>query len=494
MTRTGSPTTTSHRRREVAAHAQPDSATQAQSERGDNSAPTRHDANTPGSPAATRPDTNTPGNSAPTRPDTNTPGNPAPTRPDTNTPGNPAPTGPDTNRPEHASPAGRGAQKSRVLVAGGGVAALETALALAQLAPERVDVTLIAPNADFAYRPLAVREPFAYGHARRYPLARIAGDAGAELVRAELGWIDPERHTLHTTTGEAFEYDMAMLATGARVTPRYTHALTLDDRRMDEQMHGLIQDVEGGYVQRLAFVAPGRMAWPLPLYELALMTAGRAFEMSVELAITVVTPEESPLAIFGSRASEVVAQRLEKAGIEVIGSAYAEVPAAGELVINPEDRRMQVDRVVALPELYGPCVRGLPLGEHGFVRVDPYGRVREVTDVFAAGDATDFAVKHGGLSSQQADAVAQSIAAQAGAQLTPQAFDPLIRGMLLTGGKPLYMQAHIAGGHGFSSEASETPLWSPVGKISARYLTPYLDALDAERSDVAAGANAGTRA
>ncbi len=121
------------------------------------------------------------------------------------------------------------------------------------------------------------------------------------------------------------------------------------------------------------------------------------------------------------------------------------------------------------------------------MRVDPYGRVREVTDVFAAGDATDFAVKHGGLSSQQADAVAQSIAAQAGAQLTPQAFDPLIRGMLLTGGKPLYMQAHIAGGHGFSSEASETPLWAPVGKISARYLTPYLDALDAERSDVTAG-------
>ncbi len=156
MTRTGNPTTTSHRRRDVAAYAQPDSATQAQSsERGDNSAPTPHDANTrgvsaptrpdtnsPGNPAATRPDANTRGVSAPTRPDTNSPGNPAPTRPDTNTPGNPASARLDTNSPEHASPAGRGAQKSRVLIAGGGVAALETALALAQLAPERVDVTL----------------------------------------------------------------------------------------------------------------------------------------------------------------------------------------------------------------------------------------------------------------------------------------------------------------------------------------------------------------
>ena len=49
---------------------------------------------------------------------------------------------------------------------------------------------------------------------------------------------------------------------------------------------------------------------------------------------------------------------------------------AGEVVINPGDRHLHVKRVIALPELYGPSVRGIPLGEHGFIRVDPYGRVR----------------------------------------------------------------------------------------------------------------------
>ena len=44
-------------------------------------------------------------------------------------------------------------------------------------------------------------------------------------------------------------------------------------------------------------------------------------------------------------------------------------------MINPGDRRLQVDRVIALPELYGPSIRGIPLGEHGFIRVDPYGQV-----------------------------------------------------------------------------------------------------------------------
>ncbi len=370
--------------------------------------------------------------------------------------------------------------KLRVIIVGGGVAALEAALALARLASERTEVTLIAPNAEFAYRPLAVREPFAYGQARRYPLRRIAEDAGAKLLVDELGWIDPDKHVLHTEGGKAIEYDALVLALGARAHARYKHALTIDDRRLDETLHGLIQDIEGGYVHSLAFVAPGRMAWPLPLYEIALMTAGRAYDMGVELATTIVSPEDGPLAIFGTTASGAVAELLQRANIQTINSAYAEVPSAGEVVINPGDRRLRVDRVIALPELYGPCVRGIPLGEHGFIRVNPHGRVPDVGPIYAAGDATDFPIKHGGLGSQQADAVAQSIAALAGAPVTPEPFHPVIRGMLLTGEKPRYLTARITGGHGFSSEITDTPTWSPPSKIASEYLAPYLDGLDRE--------------
>jgi len=85
---------------------------------------------------------------------------------------------------------------------------------------------------------------------------------------------------------------------------------------------------------------------------------------------------------------------------------------------------------------------------------------------------------HEFLASQQADAAAQSIAALAGAPLTPEPFEPVIRGMLLTGGEPLYITAHLTGGHGFSSELTDTPTWSPPSKIAAKYLAPYLDALD----------------
>ncbi len=241
----------------------------------------------------------------------------------------------------------------------------------------------------------------------------------------------------------------------------------------------LIQDevMEGGYVQRLAFVAPGRMAWPLPIYELALMTAARAYDMGVELSTAIVTPEDRPMAIFGPSASESVSQLLAEAGIETICSGYAEIPSTGEIVVNPGDRRLCVDRAIALPELYGPSVRGIPLGEHGFIRVNRHGLVPDVGPVYAAGDAVDFPIKHGGLSSQQADAAAQSIAALAGAPLTPEPFQPVIRGILLDRRQAALhaSTARIAGGQGFASEITDAPTWSPPSKIASRYLAPYID-------------------
>ena len=368
-----------------------------------------------------------------------------------------------------------------MIVAGGGVAALETILALHELAPDLTDVSVIAPGEEFIYRPMSVREPFSYGPAKRYPLAPIVHGAGAQLIADELAWVDSDQQIVHTRGNEQLEYDVLVLALGARPNARYRHAITIDDRRMDQILHGIVQDVEAGYLKSLAFVSPGRMAWPLPLYELALMTAGRAYDMNMDLQVTLVTPEDAPLAIFGQGASSTVADLLERSGIHTIGSAYTEIPCPGQLVINPGDRHLHVDHVIALPELYGPCVRGIPLSEHGFLRVNPHGRVLDVENVYAAGDCTEFPVKHGGVGAQQADVVAQSIAARTGAPVAAELFHPVIRGMLLTGDKPLYLTARITGGHGFSSEITDSPTWDPPSKIAARYLAPYLDARDREQ-------------
>jgi sulfide:quinone oxidoreductase len=116
--------------------------------------------------------------------------------------------------------------------------------------------------------------------------------------------------------------------------------------------------------------------------------------------------------------------------------------------------------------------------DHGFIPIDVHCRVPDLERVYAAGDAADFAIKHGGIAAQQADVAAESIAALAGASGEPSKFHPVIHGIFLGGNRPLYLSAHVTGGHGSSSEVSEEPTWSPATKIAAKYLAPYLEARD----------------
>jgi sulfide:quinone oxidoreductase len=361
-----------------------------------------------------------------------------------------------------------------VVVAGGGVAGLEAALALRDLAGDRVRLTLLAPGSEFVYRPMTVREPFAYSRAARLPLTQIAADTGAELVSDALSSVDVAGRVVGTAGGEALGYDALVLGLGAENRVRYEHAVTVDDTRLDEQLHGLIQDVEGGYVGSLAFVLSAPLAWPLPAYELALMTARRAYEMNIELSITILTGEAAPLAVFGDVVSRAVGALLAQQRIDLITSAHCEIPRSGSIEITPGNWRVRVDRIVALPQLHGPAVPGLPDGPHGFIAVDEHCRVRGAERVYAAGDATDFPVKFGGIAAQQADTAAQAIAALAGAPVEPAPFAPVIEAVLLTGAKPLYFAAQITGGDRPRSELVEPPAGAESPKIAARYLAPYL--------------------
>jgi sulfide:quinone oxidoreductase len=367
----------------------------------------------------------------------------------------------------------------RALIAGGGVAALEAALALRDLAADRVSITLLAPDPEFAYRPMRVREPFGYSVAKTYPVAEIARDIGADFIQDAFKHLDPDRSTVHTEQGAELKYDALLLALGARLRPAFSHGLTIDDWQLDEQLHGLIQDVEGGYVRSLAFVAPSPMAWPLPIYELALLTAGRAYDMGIELSITIVTPEDAPLGVFGATVSEAVSGLLGNRGIKTILSARSEVPEPGRVSIHPGDRSLRADRIVALPQLFGPSTPGVPgAATGGFIPIDAHCAVPHLEHVWAAGDATDFPIKLGGIASQQADTAAEAIAALAGAPVEPKPFHPEIHAVLLGADRPLYLSAHVTGGHGSSSEISETPTWSPPSKIAAKYLAPYLESRD----------------
>jgi sulfide:quinone oxidoreductase len=75
----------------------------------------------------------------------------------------------------------RRAELPKVLIAGGGVGALEAAIALRELAGEKARVEICAGRGDFVYRPFAVGEPYGASRVLRYDLADLAERCGAEL-------------------------------------------------------------------------------------------------------------------------------------------------------------------------------------------------------------------------------------------------------------------------------------------------------------------------
>src|ERR1700722_11529740 len=129
---------------------------------------------------------------------------------------------------------------TRVLIVGGGVAAIEAALALKEHAPGLVQISMLAPNPTFLYRPELVGEPFSDPAARRYPLAGIAADLDIRLHAASLKWVDTEKRVVHTDAGEQIGYGVLLLALGATAYPGMQHALTLIPERLDYQMRGVI--------------------------------------------------------------------------------------------------------------------------------------------------------------------------------------------------------------------------------------------------------------
>ena len=365
---------------------------------------------------------------------------------------------------------------TRVIIAGAGVAALECVLALRALAGARVDIELLAPAAELVHRPSSVETPFGGRAAPRIALARVAGELGVRLRRDALASVDSESHRAHTRDGDSVPYELLVVATGARSRETVTGATTFRGPMSVGLVEQALARVFADPRLRLAFVAPAGARWLLPLYELALLSAATLREGGVgDPDILVATPEHAPLEVLGPAAGEAVRAALDRAGIDLITSAAA--VGAFEGAVRLESGAMTgADLAVALPELVGPRIAGLPFDDEGYLPVDEHGRVTGCTDVYAAGDGTAFPIKHGGLAAQQADAVADAIGARVGAVGHPEPFRPVLRALLLTGHQPLYLRAEL-GRRGMlpvAATVSTQPLWSPPEKVGGRYLAPFL--------------------
>ena len=341
-----------------------------------------------------------------------------------------------------------------IVIAGGGIAGLEALLALRAWAHDKVRLTLIAPDPDFTYRPLAVAEPFGLGHAHRVPLSRFAAD---ELIIDAVTGVDDHARELRLRDGGTRSFDALIAAPGARAVAGVIGATTWWPGGDAESYGGLLRDIDEGYAKRIAIIVPPGAVWPLPAYELALMTAGEAHAMGQDVKVIVVTPEREPLTLFGEQASRAVGEELARAGVDLITGAVAIGTEEG-ILLAPGGERLDAERAFAVPRIVGPELDGLACDEEGFVIVREDGRVRGASHTWAAGDGVVSPLKFGALATHQARVAAAGIAG------APDPGEAVIHGRLLVGRRSRRLRG----------DGDGAPLWSPQGKVAGEFLPRWL--------------------
>jgi sulfide:quinone oxidoreductase len=355
---------------------------------------------------------------------------------------------------------------------------MEAALALADLAGDRARLSLVAPSRDFVNRPLTVEEPFTQKPADRRALEPALAELGIEYIHGAVRAINPDSHTVALRArDEELAYDFLVVCIGARFRDAYEGVETFWSDRSDLSVDALIRRAHSALRRTLVLIVPPGTSWSLPLYEVALMIRRRTEELDLaDLRLGILTPEPAPLDVFGAEVSGAIARLLAARHISVTTDLRIVQSPAGTLHLAPQGTPVEAGVVVTAPVIEGPSIPGVPDDPHGFIQVDEHGRVEGLSDVYAAGDGTTFPIKQGGVATQQADAVAEHIAARLGASVEPKPFTPVLRGQLLTGSEPLYLTHGLAGDD--EGAASLNALWWSPQKVSGRYLTPWLERVD----------------
>jgi sulfide:quinone oxidoreductase len=108
-------------------------------------------------------------------------------------------------------------------------------------------------------------------------------------------------------------------------------------------------------------------------------------------------------------------------------------------------------------------------------------RVEGLEDVYAAGDLTTFPIKQGGLAAQQADVVAQTIAASLGVPVKQVRAPRVLHARVPGGEPPVFLRTEFD----WSGQPTRSALVraddegsAKAAKVPGRYLLPYVETLE----------------
>lgn len=285
-----------------------------------------------------------------------------------------------------------------VIVGGGSAGAPAARLLKKQLGPEH-RVSLIEKEELLVNR---VSLPlYAVGKRKKQHLSRsrsLLSRYGVELITGEVQKIDPEEKKIYTA-GEELSYDLLFIAAGAdldRAHPPGAADAGIDLQNFDgaERIRAALPHFQGGEIAIV--VASTTIRCPCGPYEYALLLEDwfRRRERSRDVSITIYTPEQAPLTLFGERVSGAVAGLLLNRNIRLHpGAQIRRIDSDRNLILFegggdsfPFDLLLNYAGA-APPRFIGES--GLA-GEKGWLEVESSSMaLRNDHSIFAVGDVTD---------------------------------------------------------------------------------------------------------
>jgi sulfide:quinone oxidoreductase len=183
-----------------------------------------------------------------------------------------------------------------------------------------------------------------------------------------------------------------------------------------------------GEFTRLLFLVPPNNKCSGPLYEMVFMVDTHLRREGVRDKVDIVwaTSEHSYIQAFGPRLHEVVTEEFAERGIR--GLIEHVVKEVTESAVHFESgAELDYDSLISFPPYIAQVnYSSLPADDRGFITTDPdTRRVDGFSNVYAPGDAGDFPVKQAFLAFLQADAVAETIAAEIMGGAPRATFDPV---------------------------------------------------------------------
>ena len=290
----------------------------------------------------------------------------------------------------------------RIVIIGAGTAGTMLANRLRRRLPSGWRLTVVDPETDHLYQPGLLFLPFGARDESRMvrPRARTLR-AGVEWIRERVTAVEPERRAVVLETGDAIDYDLLVIASGAHLRPADTAGL-LDEgwRRTVHEFYTL----DGAQALRDAMAAfsGGRLVLNVVEMPIKCPVAPMEFLFLADeffrrrgvrdrVELVYVTPLDG--AFTKPICNRVLSHLITDKGIRLETEFNAgEVDGGSGRLTSYDGREVDFDMLVTVPTHGGaPFVSASGLGnELGFVPTDPHTLKSKAHDeIFAIGDATD---------------------------------------------------------------------------------------------------------